>query len=279
MSVALLAPAPAPQEALQAYLQGTAGPPALFHEHAHTQRLSSLLNSRILTEVSPDQVPTALALKDRLSGRTEDDLSSEQVLEFALQFVKSVVNASVVARALMDRFGTLAGVLAARPARLSRVPGVDEEVVLLLRTIQKVGAHALRAPLENRPIFKNFSQLSDYLRATLGGEEEEVVRILLLDKKNQLIRDELHARGTVGQVAVYPREIVRRVIEVNATALIIVHNHPSGNLTPSPQDIEQTEQLTEVLAAVGCTLHDSIIVGHQQCSSLRQLGHFRSSTR
>ena len=212
------------------------------------------------------------ALTDRISRKTETSLTVEDTLTVLLGFTSLVAEGRSTAQRLLKHFGSLAAVLAASSKSLVSILGERGDVIMLLRGVHQTIILALREPISERPLLQNSTALKNYLHISLAHEEREVVRLLFLDSKNALIVDEVHSYGTVSHAPVYPREIVRRLIEINATALIIVHNHPSGDPTPSPDDINMTRLIASVLAGIGVTLQDSVVVGRRGYTSLRSRG-------
>lgn len=196
----------------------------------------------------------------------------EGALEALLRFTSFQSGALLTAQRILANFGSIGSVLAASPTSLAKLLGDCDDVITLLRSVRQTMLLALKEPLSDRPVLKNSAALRNYLHISLAHEEREVVRLLFLDARNTLIADELHSSGTVSHTPVYPREIVRRVIEVNATALIIVHNHPSGDPTPSSDDVTMTKLLANVLSGISVKLQDSVVVGRQGCTSLRAQG-------
>ena len=174
-----------------------------------------------------------------------------------------------LARQLIDIFGDLGGVLSAPESRLAEVKGVGPSVILTLKLHQAVAHRAARARVLNRPALSSWAALLDYCHTTMAHRETEQFRILFLDRKNVLIADEEQARGTVDHVPVYPREVVKRALELNASAIILVHNHPSGDPTPSQSDIAMTRQIEDAGRMLGVALHDHIIVGRSREVSFR----------
>ena len=221
------------------------------------------------------QRSAALALKTRFSGIAEEEISPEQVLFHHLCYIYEPDEAQAVTQKLFDHFGSLASILSASASRLSAIVTNASECVALLKSINLTVSLVLREPLQERPILDRWSELEKYLRATLSSEEQEVVRLLLLDSKNALIKDKEHARGTENQTPIYPREIIRAAIDFRATALIIVHNHPSGYPDPSDDDIRTTHLLSQTLSSIGIKLHDHVIVGRRHCESMRRMGLMR----
>lgn len=178
-----------------------------------------------------------------------------------------------LARALLERFGDFNGVISAPAGLLRGVHGVGDSVLLELKLIEAAAHRLARARVMHRPVLSGWDALLDYCRTCMAHREIEQFRVLFLDRKNVLIADEEQARGTVDHVPVYPREVVKRALELNASALILVHNHPSGDPTPSPADIAMTEQINAACAALGLVLHDHIIVGKARELSFRAEGH------
>lgn len=178
-----------------------------------------------------------------------------------------------LARLLIDTFGDFNRVLSAPVSRLAAVKGVGEAVVLELKLVEAGAQRLMRARVMNRPVLSSWDALLDYCHTTMAHRETEQFRLLFLDRKNVLIADEEQAQGTVDHVPVYPREVVKRALELNASALILVHNHPSGDPTPSEADITMTLQIQSACRTVGITLHDHLIIGKSKEVSLRSLGY------
>jgi DNA repair protein RadC len=176
-----------------------------------------------------------------------------------------------LAKALLARFGDLAGLLAASPAELRTVPGVGESAALDLKLLHEATLRIGRAAVRQRPVISSWSALLEYVRIALASEPREQFRVLFLDKKNQLIADEVMSQGTVDHAPVYPREVVRRALELSASAVILVHNHPSGDPTPSAADVEMTRQVVEAAKALRIEVHDHLIVGREGVASLKAL--------
>lgn len=178
-----------------------------------------------------------------------------------------------LARQLIDRFGDFNRVVSAPADRLMQEPGVGEAVVQELKIIEAAAQRLARARVMHRPVLSSWDALLDYCHTAMAHRETEQFRILFLDRKNVLIADEEQARGTVDHVPVYPREVVKRALELNASALILVHNHPSGDPTPSEQDILLTNQIADALTVMGIVLHDHLIIGKSREVSLRGSGY------
>jgi DNA repair protein RadC len=189
-----------------------------------------------------------------------------------------------LAKKLLDEFGSLGGVLAAEPARLEQVMLKADPVhadriekdrhftITHLKAMQRLLQRVLAEDLQARPVISSWQALLDYLKLALGHEPIEQFRVLFLDKKNILIQDEVQQRGTVDHTPLYPREIAKRALELNASALIMVHNHPSGDPTPSRADIEMTKQVEAALAPIRVALHDHLIIGKDRHLSFKSEG-------
>lgn len=178
-----------------------------------------------------------------------------------------------LARRLLERFGDFNRVLSADPARLSEVDGVGPAVLCELKIVAASAQRLARARVLHRPVLSGWDALLDYCHTAMAHGQIEQFRVLYLDRKNVLIADEEQARGTVDHVPVYPREILRRALELTASALILVHNHPSGDPTPSQPDIDMTERIRMGAEIMGLTLHDHLIIGQNQEVSFRALGY------
>lgn len=177
-----------------------------------------------------------------------------------------------LAKQLIARFGDLAGVFTASPADLTAEKGVGDVAASILKAVQASALHLQKAGLSEKPLISSWDQLSAYLRSAMGREKVEQFRVLFLDTRNRLILDEVLQRGTVNHTPVYPREVVRRALDVGATALILAHNHPSGDVTPSRADIEMTEKIVTAAKALEIVVHDHVIVGASETFSFRERG-------
>jgi DNA repair protein RadC len=178
-----------------------------------------------------------------------------------------------LARRLIDTFGDFNRVLSAPLDRLMAVEGVGEQVATDLKIVEAATHRMARSRVMQRPVISSWDAVLDYCHTTMSLRETEQFRILFLDRKNVLIADEEQARGTVDHVPVYPREVVKRALELNASALILVHNHPSGDPTPSDSDIAMTAQIRDAAEVLGVTLHDHLIIGKSTELSFRTAGY------
>jgi DNA repair protein RadC len=179
-----------------------------------------------------------------------------------------------LAKALIARFGSFAGVLGADPKRLVEVAGVKDAVAADLKIVSAVAQRMLKADIADREVLGSWNAVVAYCNAAMAHETREQFRILFLDKKNVLIADEVQQTATVDHTPVYPREVMRRALELSATAIILVHNHPSGNPTPSRADIDMTKQIAEIGKTLNIAVHDHVIIGKQGHVSLKGLGMF-----
>jgi DNA repair protein RadC len=213
--------------------------------------------------------------RDRLRQRFRDNgdqaLADYEILELLLFRLIPRRDTKPIAKALIDRFGTLAAVFGAEPARLMEVKGVGEAVASDLKLISATAHRMLRSELKGKQVLASWSSVIEYCHAAMAYETREQFRILFLDKRNALIADEVQQRGTVDHTPVYPREVVKRALELSATAIILVHNHPSGDPTPSRADIEMTKLIVETAKPLGITVHDHIIIGKEGHASLKGL--------
>ena len=177
-----------------------------------------------------------------------------------------------LARRLLDRFGDFNRVLSADPARLADVDGVGPAIIVELKIVAAAAQRLARSRVIQRPVLTSWDALVDYCHTAMAHGEVEQFRVLYLDRKNVLIADEEQAKGTVDHVPVYPREIVRRALDLNASALILVHNHPSGDPTPSDPDIQMTRRIMQATETMGIVVHDHLIIGKDRELSFRASG-------
>jgi DNA repair protein RadC len=210
-------------------------------------------------------------LRERLLTAGPDALADHEMLEIVL-FAMPRRDTKPVARALLSRFGSFARVITASVPDLLSVDGLGEAGVAALKSVQAAALRLLRAEVADQPVLTNWERLTAYLSAELSRERIEQFRVLFLDSRNRLLADEAQQRGTVNHTPVYPREVAKRALELHATALILVHNHPSGDPTPSRDDIVMTEQIRVAAAALSIALHDHIIVGNGRWLSFRREG-------
>ncbi len=177
-----------------------------------------------------------------------------------------------LAAALLDRFGSLGAIAGASPAELARASGAGPGVPGQLKLLRELAIRLAREDADRRPVITSWTALLAYVRTALAHEPREQFRTLYLDRRNSLLRDELVADGTVDHAPVYPREVVRRALDLSASAMILVHNHPSGDPTPSRADIDMTRQIVEAAGVFGLQVHDHLVVGREGTASFKALG-------
>ncbi|MGH7212825.1 MAG: RadC family protein [Acetobacteraceae bacterium] len=211
-------------------------------------------------------------LRLRLLTAGPDAIADHELLEMVLFLALPRRDTKPIARALLGRFGSFAAAIAAPLADLRATEGLGEAGVAALKTVQAAALRLARAEVMGRPVLSNWDALMDYLNAALARERVEQFRVLFLDNRNRLLADEAQARGTVNHTPVYPREVVKRALELHATALILVHNHPSGDPTPSRADVEMTQGIAEAAATLAIVLHDHVVIGNGSWLSFRREG-------
>ncbi|MEE4348788.1 MAG: DNA repair protein RadC [Pacificimonas sp.] len=195
-----------------------------------------------------------------------------ELLEYLLTFVHRQGDTKAIAKALIAEFGSFGAVFAASHAELVRVKGVGDKAAAAIHFVAASILQVLKEEASGRPVLSNWAAVEDYLKASMAHQPREQFRILFLDTKNVLIRDHVLSVGTVDQTAVHVRELVKAALETHASALIIVHNHPSGDPSPSRDDIRMTDLIKQALSPLGITLHDHIIVGSKGLYSFRANG-------
>jgi len=208
-----------------------------------------------------------LRLRFRESGTA--GIAEYELLELLLFRAVPQRDVKPLAKTLIQHFGSFAEVIAAPPARLKEIEGVGDAIVTELKIVEAAAQHFAKGKIRNRTVLSSWSAVVDYCRTSMAFAEKERFRILFLDKRNQLIADEVQQQGTVDHTPVYPREVVKRALELSATAIVLVHNHPSGDPTPSRADIEMTKTIIEVARPLGIEVHDHIIVGRDGHASLK----------
>jgi DNA repair protein RadC len=202
-------------------------------------------------------------LKERFLGSGPESLPDYELLELLLFSSIPRRDTKPVAKRLLERFGAFAEVINAPPELLKEVQGVGDAAVLQLKLIRAGALRLIHGGIMQRPVLASWDAVLDYCRAAMGFEAREQFRILFLDKKNLLIADEIQQQGTVDHTPVYVREVVKRALELSASAIILVHNHPSGDPHPSRADIDMTRQIVTAAKPLGIEIHDHIIVGRQ----------------
>jgi DNA repair protein RadC len=211
-------------------------------------------------------------LRERALAGGLAGLPDYELLELILFGSIARVDVKPLAKALLERFGSLGALLAAPTEELARFELVDQKTIVNLRALGELAHRLARAELLDQPLLNSIDKVAKYCRAQMAHSDVERFRVLYLDQRHALIQDETQQTGTVNEVAAYPREIVRRALNLGAVGIVLVHNHPSGNLKPSPGDIEITREIARALEGVGIALHDHLIVGRNGHVSLREMG-------
>ena len=211
-------------------------------------------------------------LRERFLKSSGEDMPDYELLELLLFFAQSQRDVKPLAKKLIERFGSFAGVVSAEPARLREIDGVKDGAVAAIKLAQASAKRLLRQEVLGRPVISSWQALLEYCQAAMARESTEQFRVLYLDQKNQLIADELQQKGTVNHTPVYPREIMKRALKLAATAVILVHNHPSGDPSPSKADIAMTRDVAEAGHRLDIAVHDHVIIGRSGHASFKSLG-------
>ena len=211
-------------------------------------------------------------LKERFLKAGADALPDYEMLELLLFQAMPRRDTKPLAKALLKRFGSFAEVISAEPRALKEVEGVGDGAVVAIKTVQASALRLVRQEVIGRPVLSNWDKLLEYCRASMAFENTERFRILFLNKQNAVIADEVQQTCTVDHTPVYPREVVKRALELGATAIIMVHNHPSGDPKPSKADIEMTKEVADDGQKLGITLHDHLIMTRGGHASFKEMG-------
>jgi DNA repair protein RadC len=243
--------------------------------------LSGFADATMLDSLSPEIRPTDPAssvsghrarLRARLLTAGDAAIADHELIEMVLFLALPRRDTKPIARSLVGRFGSFASAISATPRQLLDVEGLGEAGVAALKTVQAAAQRLAKAEVLYRPVLGNWDRLMEYLQSILAREKIEQFHILFLDNRNRLLADEAQSRGTVNHTSVYPREVVKRALDLHATAIILVHNHPSGDPSPSEEDILMTKEIKKAVTALGIVLHDHVIVGNGQWLSFRKTG-------
>jgi DNA repair protein RadC len=211
-------------------------------------------------------------MRTRLLVSGPDALADHEMLEMLLFLALPRRDTKPIARELLARFGGFGPVVTASPAELRAIEGLGDAGIAALKLAQAAALRLLRGELAAKPVLNSWEALTDYLRAALGHEKVEQLRVLFLDARTRLIADELMGRGTINHAPVYPREIARRAVELHASTVVLAHNHPSGTTEASRDDIAMTREVRRALQPLGIVLHDHLIVAGQICVSMQLQG-------
>jgi len=229
-----------------------------------------------MTDETSSDEPHYKGHRDRLRQRFlqggADALPDYELLELLLFLAIPQRDVKPLAKALIAHFNGFNAVMNASPEALMEVEGVKQNTATAIKVVQASAQRLARQEVLNKPILASWDKLLDYCRINLAHRETEQFHLLFLDRKNVLIADEAQQKGTVDHTPVYPREVVKRALELNASAIIMVHNHPSGDPTPSRPDIEMTRLVKDALKAVGINLHDHLVIGKKGHNSFKSMG-------
>lgn len=220
----------------------------------------------------PDHAGHRARLRARLLGGDADGMADYELVEYLLALAIPRRDTKPLAKALLREFGSLAQLVSADPESLRRVAGMGDTAVAALKIVQAASLRMLKGEFRDRPLLSSWDALLDWLRADMGPIDIERVRVLYLNARNMLIRDEVMSEGSIDQSAIYVREVVKRALELGAAAIVLVHNHPSGSPEPSRQDIAITRDIAEAARKLGIMLHDHIIIGGGDHRSFRAMG-------
>lgn len=211
-------------------------------------------------------------LRERLLRGGPEALADYEVLEYLLFATNARGDTKPMAKALLDHFGSIEGVLNAEPGAMRQIEGMGEVSAAMLKAVATAARRMARVAVKQTPVLGSSQALIDYLTTDMGHLNHERVRVLYLDTKNRLVLDHLVSEGSIDEAAIHPREVIRRAFDVGAAALILVHNHPSGHAEPSRADIDITHRLAEAGRLLGVAVHDHVIVGRESHVSLRARG-------
>jgi DNA repair protein RadC len=222
--------------------------------------------------VGSDHAGHRARLRERFLKGGPEAFPDYELLELLLFQAMPRRDTKPLAKRLLARFKSFAQVIAAEPQALKEVAGVGNGVVAALKTVEAAALRLARAEVMDQPVLSSWSKLIAYCRAAMAREANERFRVLFLDRRNALIADEEQQKGTVDHTPVYPREVVKRALELGATAIIMVHNHPSGDPTPSNADIQMTREVRDAAGKLGIVLHDHLIMARAGHASFKELG-------
>jgi DNA repair protein RadC len=235
----------------------------------------------LLDTLTPEMRPTKLAtgveghrarLRARFLAGGPEAVAEHELIEMVLFLALPRRDTKPIARSLLAQFGSYAAAISAPLPQLLAVEGLGEAGAAALKIVQAAAQKLAKAEVLYRPVLSNWDRLMEYLQAVLARERIEQFRVLFLDNKNRLLGDEAQGTGTVNHTPVYPREVVKRALDLHATAIILVHNHPSGDPSPSQEDIVMTKEIKQAANALSIVLHDHVIVGNGQWLSFRKMG-------
>jgi DNA repair protein RadC len=225
-----------------------------------------------LAEAPPHYHGHRERLRARLCEAGPDALADYELLEAVLFLALPRRDVKPIAKEMIAKFGSFAEAISAPAERLKEIDGLGDLSIASIKIVEAAAQRMAKGQVQGRPVLSSWTAVLDYCRTAMAFADKEQMRVLFLDKRNQLIADEVQQVGTVDHTPVYPREVVKRALQLSATAVILVHNHPSGDPTPSRADIQMTKQIEDIAKPLGIALHDHIIVGRHGHASLRALG-------
>ena len=211
-------------------------------------------------------------LRERFLNGGPDALADYELIELVLFMAIPRRDVKPLAKTLLTTFGSLSELMAASIEELIKINGISENTAVAIKTTHSISSRAMKQELKQKPVLNNWTRLMDYCHATMAHEKKEHFRILFLNKKNELLADEIQGSGTVDHTPAYPREIMKRSLELGATAIILMHNHPSGDSTPSQADIDLTHQIIRAADPFNIHIHDHIIISRNGYSSMKNKG-------
>lgn len=223
-------------------------------------------------EAKPHYAGHRRRLRDRFAKAGVDGIADYELMELLLFRAIPRRDVKPLAKALVDQFGSFGAAIAADPARLAETEGVSDTIISEFKIVQAAAVKLSQAKILDRPAIASWAALIDYCNAAMAHNDTEQFRILFLDRKNVLIADEVQQKGTIDHTPVYPREVVKRALELSASSFILVHNHPSGDPTPSQADIDMTRQIVESAKPLGISVHDHLVIGKGSHVSFKTLG-------
>jgi DNA repair protein RadC len=210
-------------------------------------------------------------LREKFLEQGPDALADYEIIELLLTLARPRIDCKPIAKALLKQFGTLPALMAANPETMKSVEGVGDSTVIALKLVQAVAQRMLKREVLDKPVLDSWNQVLDYCHSVMAHEQTEQLRLFFLDGRNSLVADEMQSKGTVNHTPLYVREVVKRALELGASALIMAHNHPTGDPSPSRDDIALTREVRNALKAVGVSLHDHVIIGRKGHVSLRSM--------
>jgi DNA repair protein RadC len=229
-------------------------------------------NEKAPDDTAPDYLGHRQRRRESFRKAGADAFADYELLELLLFHAIPRIDTKPLAKRLLDRFDTFAGVVSASRAQLLEVDGMGDVAIDALKIVREAAVRLAREEAVGRPVLSSWQKVLDFCRADMAHREREHFRLLFLDKKNILIKDEVQGEGTVDHTPVYPREVVKRALELGASAIILVHNHPSGDPTPSRADIDMTREIAKAAAPLGIAIHDHIVVGRKGHVSFKGQG-------